>query len=63
MAAIDYTKTDAALTDQIRGGRSPYNVRPEIDFRIIERRLQALRKAGKIVADRKATGGWRITEN
>jgi len=32
------------------------------EFRIIDGRLQALRKAGRITADRKAPGGWILTE-
>ncbi len=69
----DYTALDAAILTAIETKKSPLwsrdvvrqaeiavagTIRPP--FRAIDGRLQALRKAGKIVADRKAFGGWRL---
>lgn len=66
----DYTKFDAALLGKVKAGyrwfseihRGPLAVMAreigEEDFRITDRRLQALRKAGKLTFDRKA--GWRV---
>lgn len=72
----DYTIIDTLIIEAIKTERSPHYshaVSEQADrlaktgpwgqknpFRVTDRRLQALRKAWKIVADRKVKCGWRL---
>ncbi len=73
MSKPDFTDIDAAIIECVKAKNPPlyhYSVRdPAEDIakltereacRVIDGRLQALRRAGKIVADRRVYGGWRI---
>lgn len=68
-----YTALDLAITQAIQAGRHPLYAREACaearriaklsgrdEMRVIDGRLQALRKAGKITADRKADAGWTV---
>ena len=68
-----YDTLDAEIKDAITAGRHPLyagNVCAEArriaeatgreEFRVIDGRLQSMRKAGTITADRKANAGWAI---
>ena len=69
-----FGKVDAAILDAIKRGRSPYVVEAYAEatavshvrgcdaWRIVDRRLQALRKQGVIRYERGKGGGWRIAE-
>lgn len=68
----DYTELDAAILARIADGSNTFmsifarevldasrKLNGKVsDFRSVDRRLQAMRKAGKIVHDRKT--GWRL---
>lgn len=68
-----YSTLDAQITQAIQAGQHPLYARQVCvearriaeasgreEMRIIDGRLQALRKAGSIAADRKAEAGWTI---
>lgn len=77
MAKTDYTKMDALIVAAVRGGADNFtrilqnrSVREESDriaglmrdpMRIVDGRLQALRRRGALTYTSKA--GWRIAEN
>ena len=64
LALIDAgTKTAAALTTALDADAKPLMNRPKEEFRVIDRRLQALRKKGVIAWERRgALVVWSITK-
>ena len=71
----DYTALDAAILERIKQGHTfasqieggaaakeagPFTTARMPEFRVIDRRLQALRKAGRIAYSHKA--GWGLSE-
>ena len=64
LALIDAgTKTAAALTTALNAEAKPLMNQPNEEFRVIDRRLQALRKKGLIAWERRgALVVWSITK-
>lgn len=64
LALIDAgTKTAAALTTALDADAKPLMNRPKEEFRVIDRRLQALRKKGVIACERRgALVVWSLTK-
>lgn len=63
-APHDYERVDAAILETIRAGVSPYAARRHgvpLDMCVVDRRLQALRKAGKIGYGG-VPRGWHLAE-
>ncbi len=71
-----YSTLDAEIIRSIQVGKHPLYAKPVCtearriaaasgrdEMRVIDGRLQTLRKAGKIAADRKAVAGWVIPAN
>lgn len=50
----------AMQTAKVREAAERFSARPHEEYRVIDRRLQALRKAGKIVY---AGGRWRVIDS
>lgn len=69
-----YQKLDAQIIESIMAGEHPLYSRivteakriaeatGREEFRVVDGRLTALRKAGKIAADRKAPAGWVVVK-
>ena len=64
LALIDAgTKTAAALTTALDADAKPLMNQPKDEFRVIDRRLQALRKKGVIACERRgALVVWSLTK-
>jgi len=64
LALIDAgTKTAAALTTALDADAKPMMNQPKDEFRVIDRRLQALRKKGVIACERRgALVVWSLTK-